>query len=135
MQKNNLKDLRSRHDISEFELAQSIGTTEHTIQSIEINNEDIPVSLAYKLASYFNCDLDEVFPHERNLPTATDKALWFANIVRFTSEELGEPLRKTIQLLEQNGLADKLIKGYCVWHTQGYEYIAGMLVDKLKNGE
>ena len=31
------------------------------------------LSLVNKLASYFNCDVDDVFPFEQTLPTATDK--------------------------------------------------------------
>ena len=33
-------------------------------------------------------------------------------------------LWETAKLLERSGLANRVISGYDVWHTQGYEYMA-----------
>jgi len=41
-------------------------------------------------------------------------------------------MRETAKLLERSGLASRVISGYDVWHTQGYEYTAEVLADKLK---
>jgi len=51
--KNKLKEYRNKHGISQAALAEAIGSTKRTIYSIEVENKDIHLSLAYKLAAYF----------------------------------------------------------------------------------
>ena len=58
--------------------------------------------------------------------------MWYVNVVQYTSEALDIPIWETAQLLERSGLANRVISGYDVWHTQGYEYMAEVLSDKLK---
>ena len=133
---NNLKEMRNRRCMSQTALAEAIGTTKRTIYAIETENQDIHISLAHKLASCLDCGIDDLFIFDSNAPTATDKALWFTNVVRYTSEELDKPIDETAKLLERSGLAQRIISGYSIWHTQGYEYMAEVLAEELsKAGE
>jgi len=129
--KNNLKDLRLKRGISQTALAQAIGTTKRTIYAIESENQDIRISLANKIAMYLGCGIDDLFVFGNDHHTTVDKALWFVHVVRFLADEIGKPVRETAKALERTGLANNIITGYDIWHTQGYEYIAEMLSDEL----
>ena len=131
MMKNNVKNLRTMRGVSQTTLAEAIGTTKRTIYSIEVENKDIHISLAHKLAAYFGCSIDELFIFEDGTHTMADKAVWFVHIVRYIAEELNKSVRETVKLLEKSGLAERVLAGYDVWHTQGYEYMAEMLADEL----
>ena len=130
--KNRLKELRNKHGISQVALAEAVGSTKRTIYSIEVENADIHLSLAHKLAAYFGCGIDDIFIVEDESHTTADKAMWYVHVVQYTSEELGKPVWETAKLLERSGLARRIISGYDVWHTQGYEYMAEILSGKLK---
>ena len=130
--KNNLKEMRNKRCMSQTALADVAGTTKRTIYAIETKNQDIHISLAHKLASCLSCGIDDLFIFDNNAPTVTDKALWFANVVSYTSKELDKPIGETIKLLEYSGLAQRIISGYPVWHTQGYEYLAEVLANELR---
>ena len=129
---NRLKELRNKHGISQAALAEAIGSTKRTIYSIEVENKDIHLSLAHRLASFFGCGIDDIFLIEDSAHTTADKAMWYVHVVQYTSEELGKPIWETAKLLERSGLAERVISGYDVWHTQGYEYMAEILSGKLK---
>ena len=129
---SNLKELREKRGVSQAALAEAVGTTKRTIYAIESENQDIHISLAHKLAAYLGCGIDDLFAFGDGVHTTVDKALWLVNVVRYTSETLGKSVRETTKQLEQNDLVRRIITGYDVWHTQGYEYMAEMLADKLK---
>lgn len=129
---NRLKELRNKHGISQAALAEAVGSTKRTIYSIEVENKDIHLSLARKLASYFGCSIDDIFMIADETHTTADKAMWYVHVVQYTSEELDKPIWETAKLLERSGLAKRIISGYDVWHTQGYEYMAEILSGKLK---
>ena len=130
--KNNLKEYRNKHGVSQAELADAIGTTKRTIYSIEVEEKDIHLSLARKLAAYFGCGVDDLFiSDEDGSHTTADKAMWYVHVVHYTSEELSKPIWETAKLLERSGLAKRVISGYDIWHTQGYEYMAEILAEKL----
>ncbi len=60
--KNNLRRCRFEHDeISQQELANSVGVTRLTIHSIEKGKFNPSVQLALKIANFFNKRLEEVF--------------------------------------------------------------------------
>ena len=130
--KNRIKELRNKHGISQTALAEAVGSTKRTIYSIEVENKDIHLSWARKLAAYFGCGIDDIFIGEDGVHTSVDKAMWYVNVVQYTSEELDMPIWETARLLERSGLAKRIISGYDVWHTQGYEYMAEILSEKLK---
>ena len=129
--KNNLKELRIKQGISQNKLAEAVGTTKRTIYAIETENQDIRISLAQKLAAYFSCSIDDLFEFNDGTHTTAEKAIWFVHVVRYTSEVLDKSIRETAKLLERYGLAERVLAGYDVWHTQGYEYMAEMLADEL----
>ena len=133
--KNRVRELRNKRGISQTELAQAVGTTKRTIYAIEIENSDIHISLAERLARYFGCGLDDIFIPEYNRYTATDKAIWYVHVVSHTAQVLGLPIWETAKQMERSGLAERIISGYNVWHTQGYEYMAEVLSEKLKLSE
>jgi len=129
--KNRIKELRKKHGISQTELAKAVGTTKRTIYAIEVEDSDIHISLARKLATYFQCSIDDLIVHEDGRHTTADKAMWYVRVVQYTADTLGKPVGETAKLLERSGLAERVISGYDVWHTQGYEYMAEVLSDKL----
>ena len=129
--KNRLKELRHKHGVSQAALAEAVGTSRRTVFAIEVENKDLHVSLARKLASHFGCGMDDMFIFEDGGHTAADKAMWYAYVVSYTAELLGETMYDTAKMLEHSGLAASIIEGYDVWHTQGYEYMAEMLTDEL----
>jgi len=131
--KNRIKDLRNQHGISQAALAKDVGTTKRTIYAIEKENKDIHVSLAHKLAARFGCGIDDLLVYEDGTHTTADKAMWLVNVVRYTAEEINKSIDETTRLFERNGLAQRLLAGYNVWHTQGFEYVAEVTSDALKN--
>jgi len=133
--KNNLKELRLKSGISQTALAQAVGTTKRTIYAIETENQDIRISLAHKIASFLGCGIDDLFIFETEQHTTVDKAMWFLHVVRYVADEIGKSIRDTAKALERTGLANNIISGYDIWHTQGYEYIAEMLSDELSKQE
>ena len=129
---NRVRELRNKHGISQTELAQAVGTTKRTIYAVETENSDIHISLAERLAKYFGCSLDDMFISEDNRHTAADKAMWYVHVVSHTAQALGLPVWETAKHMERSGLARRIISGYNVWHTQGYEYMAEVLSEKIK---
>ena len=129
--KNRVRELRNKHGVSQTELAKAVDTTKRTIYSIEVENSDIRISLASKLATFFGCGIDDLFSPDDVRHKTVDKAMWYVHVVLYTSEALGKSTWETAKLLERSGLAERVISGYDVWHTQGYEYMAEVLSEKL----
>ena len=48
---SNVKDLRLRQCLTQKELADAVGVSKRTIYAIEHDNQDVHISLAYKLAN------------------------------------------------------------------------------------
>ncbi len=67
---NNIKELRALDGIAQEELANAIDVTRATISSIEKGKYNPSLELAYKIAIYFNKDIQEIFKlentHEKN---------------------------------------------------------------------
>ena len=134
--KNRIKELRHQHGISQSGLAETIGTTKRTIYAIETENKDIHVSLAHKLATHFGCGIDDLFVYEDGMHhTTADKAIWLVNVVQHTAAQINKPIDETTRLFEKNGLVQRLLAGYNVWHTQGYEYMADVMSEALQNDQ
>lgn len=62
--KNTLKVWRAKRDITQAELAEAVGVSRQTINSIERGRYDPSLELAFKLARYFDCQIEEVFQPE-----------------------------------------------------------------------
>ena len=129
--KNKLRELRNRQGVSQAVLAEAVGTTRRTIYAFEVENKDVHVSLARKLAAYFGCGIDDLYDYADGTPTTATKAVWFANVVRYVAEEMEISFRDATKRLERSGLAQRIIAGYGTWHTQGYEYMAETLAEIL----
>lgn len=59
--KTRIAELRKERRISQEELALAVGVTRQTITSIEIEKYVASLTLAYKIAHYFNLSIEEVF--------------------------------------------------------------------------
>lgn len=59
--KTKIKELRTKHKLSQEELANAVGVTRQTIMSIENEKYVASLPLAYKIASYFALSIEEVF--------------------------------------------------------------------------
>ena len=59
--KNRIKELRKERNLSQEDLATAVQTTRQTITSIEIGKYTASLSLAYKIARFFDMKIEEVF--------------------------------------------------------------------------
>ena len=59
--KTKIPELRKQYKLSQEELALAVGVTRQTITSIETGKYTASLPLAYKIASYFNKYIEEVF--------------------------------------------------------------------------
>lgn len=62
---NELKVCRARHDLTQEELAKEVGVTRQTINAIEAERYDPSLELAFELAIYFDCSIEELFSYDR----------------------------------------------------------------------
>ncbi|MCI1699445.1 helix-turn-helix transcriptional regulator [Liquorilactobacillus nagelii] len=60
MVRTNVKQLRSRHRISQADLGKFIGVTDGTISKLENGRNYPSMELAIKLADFFDVSLDEL---------------------------------------------------------------------------
>jgi len=58
---NHLKELRARTGINQQELGTAVGASRQTISLIERGDYNPSVSLALKIAEYFNVSVEEAF--------------------------------------------------------------------------
>lgn len=59
--KNCVQKLRNEKGVTQEELARSVGVTRQTIISIEKGNYTPSVTLAIKMATYFNVSVTDIF--------------------------------------------------------------------------
>ena len=64
--KNKLKIFRAKFDLTQQELAEEVDVTRQTIISIEKERYEPSLSLAFKLASFFNVKIEDIFIYEEN---------------------------------------------------------------------
>ena len=114
------------------ELADAAGVSKRTIYAIERENQDIHLSLAYKLANILDCSVEELYTGASEAKPITDKAVWFARAALEIAAEIGQDPKNAIRLLERTGLAERTLSAYPMLHTQGYEYIAEVTADLLR---
>jgi len=69
------------------------------------------------------------------MQTETDKVIWLVHCLSYIAEDLSLSVSDTARLLDEHGLIKPLLDGYRAFHTQGYEYIAEMLVDELHKAQ
>lgn len=62
--RNNLKNLRKSRNISQNDLADALFVSRQTINSVENGKFDPSLTLAMKLAKYFEASIEEIFTYE-----------------------------------------------------------------------
>ncbi len=62
--KNNIRDLRAIHYLTQDELAERLEVSRQTIISLEKERYNPSITLAFKLAKVFNCQIEEIFTYE-----------------------------------------------------------------------
>jgi len=129
---SNLKDLRMKRCFTQKELADAAGVSKRTIYAIEQENQDIHLSLAYKLAGVLDCTVEELYMGIDAAKPFVDKAIWFARAALEIATEIEQDPKDTLRLLERTGLAERTISAYPMLHTQGYEYVAEVTADLLR---
>jgi putative transcriptional regulator len=58
---NRIKELRAKHNLSQFDLAQKVGVRRETIVFLEKNKYNPSLKLAYDIAKVFKLPVEEVF--------------------------------------------------------------------------
>jgi len=58
---NNIGVYRERTGLSQGELATAVGVSRQTINAVERDRYDPSLELAFKLATYFDCRVEELF--------------------------------------------------------------------------
>ncbi|RCU46600.1 transcriptional regulator [Haloplanus salinus] len=64
---NDLDVRRARVDVTQKELAEAVNVTRQTINAIERGRYDPSLELAFALADFFDCDIEDIFHPETNL--------------------------------------------------------------------
>jgi putative transcriptional regulator len=62
--KNHLDEYRGRDGLSQGDLAAAVGVSRQTINAIERERYDPSLELAFKLASQFDCAVEDLFDPE-----------------------------------------------------------------------
>ena len=64
--KNDLRERRETHALSQADLAAAVDVTRQTINAIERERYDPSIELAFKLAAHFDCRIEDLFDPELN---------------------------------------------------------------------
>ncbi|HOA79242.1 MAG: helix-turn-helix transcriptional regulator [Bacilli bacterium] len=64
--KNRLEELRRKKGISQERLAEAMGVSRQTINSLENGRYNPSIKLAFKLARYFDLSIEEIFIYEED---------------------------------------------------------------------
>lgn len=62
--KNHLEELRKQKGINQEELATILQVSRQTIGSLENGRYNPSILLAFKIANYFNCKIEDIFIYE-----------------------------------------------------------------------
>lgn len=63
--KNNIKVWRAKNNLTQEELAKKLSVTRQTINAIERGKYDPSLELAFRLASFFECSIEDIFTYEQ----------------------------------------------------------------------
>jgi putative transcriptional regulator len=58
---NDLSERREQTELSQADLAAEVGVTRQTINAIERDRYDPSLELAFELADYFDCRIEDIF--------------------------------------------------------------------------
>ena len=59
--RNDLKVWRARRNVTQAELAEATNVTRQTINAVETGRYNPSLELAFKLAEYFDCAIEDIF--------------------------------------------------------------------------
>lgn len=59
--RNDISSYRDRAELSQGELATAVGVSRQTINAVERNRYDPSLELAFKLAAFFECQIEDLF--------------------------------------------------------------------------
>lgn len=62
--KNHIKEIRMKLDLSQDQLANKLGVSRQTIISLEKGRYNPSITLAFKLANVFHCQIEDIFIYE-----------------------------------------------------------------------
>ena len=65
--KNKLEEIRKSRGITQEELAAGLEVSRQTISSLEKGRYDPSIRLAFKLARYFQMDIEDIFIYEEGM--------------------------------------------------------------------
>jgi putative transcriptional regulator len=71
--KNNIKVYRAIHDLTQETLAEKVGVTRQTIHAIEKGKYDPSLELAFKLAKFFEAQIEDIFLYEDHKVSNSEK--------------------------------------------------------------
>jgi putative transcriptional regulator len=69
---NDLRDRREQAGLSQADLAAAVDVTRQTINAIERDRYDPSIELAFKLARYFDCHIEDLFDPDLDENPRTD---------------------------------------------------------------
>jgi len=61
---NDLKVWRAKTDVTQAELADEVDVSRQTINAIERGRYDPSLSLAFELARFFDCHIEDIFQYD-----------------------------------------------------------------------
>lgn len=64
--KNNLEEIRKKSNYTQEELADKLGVSRQTINSLENGKYNPSIQLAFKLAKFFNLSIESLFIFEED---------------------------------------------------------------------
>lgn len=64
--KNNIKKYRAKYDFTQDELAEMLDVSRQTIISLEKERYNPSITLAFKLARIFSCQIEDIFIYEED---------------------------------------------------------------------
>lgn len=59
--RNDLPERRAERDLSQGDLAEELGVTRQTVNSIERGRYNPSLDLAFEIADYFDCRIEDIF--------------------------------------------------------------------------
>jgi putative transcriptional regulator len=62
--KNRLKVLRAERDWSQAQLAEFLNVSRQTVNALETGKYDPSLPLAFKIAAFFGCKIEDIFKPE-----------------------------------------------------------------------
>jgi len=62
--RNHVRERRDEADLSQADLAAAVGVTRQTINAIERDRYDPSIELAFELADFFDCRVEDLFDPE-----------------------------------------------------------------------